>query len=227
MTDSTAILLATKEPIHINGAFPAIPSARIHYLIGSIPQFEAGMKVFAFIDWLLPEMSGIELCRRLRNAHSTAASHITMVLETGEAEDKRRAIRAGADDYVPGPLNPTLLAERMELYLSHARKEPARAQLRHGGLTVDPLSHQARWQGQAIALAPNEFRLLTHFLAHPDRLFARHALIEQIGKDSDALDDRTVDVWIGRLRRSLARHGAPNPIRTVRSLGYVLDSQER
>ena len=81
-----------------------------------------------------------------------------------------------------------------------------------------------RFRGNPLPLRPNEFRLLAHFCEHPDQVFSRTALIERIGKDSEAIDERTVDVWIGRLRRSLTGHGVPDPLRTVRSLGYVLDS---
>jgi len=96
--------------------------------------------------------------------------------------------------------------------------------MRHGELVVDLAAFAARWQGRVIALRPNEFRLLAHFVAHPDRVFSRADLIASLGKDGDLLDERTVDVWTGRLRRALREHGVPDPLRTVRSLGYVLDS---
>lgn len=96
--------------------------------------------------------------------------------------------------------------------------------LSHGDLTVDPRAFAARFRGKLVPLRPNEFRLLAHFLANPDRVFARSELIESLGKDSDLLDERTVDVWAGRLRRALRAHGVPDPLRTVRAQGYVLDS---
>ena len=98
------------------------------------------------------------------------------------------------------------------------------SRLRHGELVVDLAAFAARWQGRVIALRPNEFRLLAHFVAHPDQVFSRADLIASLGKDGDLLDERTVDVWTGRLRRALREHGVPDPLRTVRSLGYVLDS---
>ena len=97
-------------------------------------------------------------------------------------------------------------------------------QMRHGELIVDPVAFAVRFRGKLLPLRPNEFRLLAHFVANPDRVFTRTALIESLGKDSGLIDERTVDVWTGRLRRALRAHGAPDPLRTVRSQGYVLDS---
>ena len=96
--------------------------------------------------------------------------------------------------------------------------------LKHGDLIVDPVAFAARYRGKLLILRPNEFRLLAFFVANPDRVFSRAALIASLGKDSDLLDERTVDVWTGRLRRALRDQGAPDPLRTVRSQGYVLDS---
>jgi two-component system phosphate regulon response regulator PhoB len=98
------------------------------------------------------------------------------------------------------------------------------SRLRHGDLVVDKVAFAARYRGKLLALRPNEFRLLAFFVANPDRVFSRAALIESLGKDSGLLDERTVDVWAGRLRRALREQGVPDPLRTVRSQGYVLDS---
>ena len=164
------------------------------------------------------------MVRRLREAKNTRHGHITMVLEAGDPDDQRRALRAGADDYLVGPLSPAKLAERLDLYEAKDPAAGARTRLVHGDLTLDLAAHQVRFRGNPLPLRPNEFRLLAHFCEHPDQVFSRTALIERIGKDSEAIDERTVDVWIGRLRRSLTGHGVPDPLRTVRSLGYVLDS---
>lgn len=98
--------------------------------------------------------------------------------------------------------------------------------LRHGDLTIDLAAFAVRFRGRLVPLRPNEFRLLAHFAANPDRVFSRAAVIESLGKDSGVIDERTVDVWAGRLRRALRAAGAPDPLRTVRSQGYVLDSVE-
>ena len=170
-------------------------------------------------------MSGIELCRRLREARSTRSVHITMVLDTGDSEERRRALKAGADDYMTGPLDLHAVLDRMALYEAVGAAPAApRARIENGDLCIDLAAHQLRYRGQPVPLRPNEFRLLAHFIEHPDQVFSRTALIERLGKDEEAIDERTVDVWVGRLRRSLAVHGAPDPLRTVRALGYVMDS---
>ena len=181
-------------------------------------------KVWGFVDWLCPTMSGLELCRRLRKADATRHAHLTMVLEEPNQEAKRRALLAGADDYLVGPLDALRMLERIDSL--GAKDAPARALLVHGSITIDPAAHQIRVDGKPVPMRPNEFRLLVHFMEHPDQVFSRSALIDRLGKDGEALDERTVDVWVGRLRRSLAAYGAPDPLRTVRALGYVMDSVE-
>lgn len=179
--------------------------------------------LWAFVDWVLPDMSGLELCRRLRCDPHTASAHVTIVLEEGDREDRRRALRTGADDYIVGPLTRTALLDRI---LSGHGAEPAEVSNRNiavGELVIDIPAYQARWRDHAIALMPNEFRLLRYFVEHPGRVFTRTQLISALGKQEPAIDERTVDVWIGRLRRALKAAGAGNPLRTVRSLGYVFD----
>lgn len=180
---------------------------------------------WAFVDWIGEAMSGIELCRQLREARPTRDTHITMVLDSGDSEERRRALKAGADDYMSGPLDTRAILDRMALYESAGMAQAApKARIENGDLCIDLAAHQLRYRGTPIPLRPNEFRLLAHFMDHPDQVFSRTALIDRLGKDEDAIDERTVDVWVGRLRRALAAHGAPDPLRTVRALGYVMDS---
>jgi two-component system, OmpR family, phosphate regulon response regulator PhoB len=182
---------------------------------------------WAFIDWIGASMSGIELCRQLREARPTRAAHITIVLDSGDSEERRRAMKAGADDYMTGPLDARAVLDRMALYeAAGAAQSAPRARVENGDLCIDLAAHQLRYRGTPIPLRPNEFRLLAHFMEHPNQVFSRIALIERLGKDEEAIDERTVDVWVGRLRRALAAHGAPDPLRTVRALGYVMDSVE-
>ncbi|WP_298200462.1 response regulator transcription factor [Novosphingobium sp.] len=182
---------------------------------------------YAFVDWLLPRMSGLEFCRRLRDQAGTAHVHITMVLESFDADTRRRALAAGADDYMAGPLTGPVLLERLDGCEPGPVRSGSRPALRLGELSVDPAAFQARHRGRILPLRPNEFRLLVHFMENPDQVFSRGALIDRLGKDGDMIDERTVDVWIGRLRRALRAHGVADPLRTVRSLGYVLDSLPR
>jgi len=181
-------------------------------------------KVWGFVDWLCPSISGLELCRRLRDAPATRQARLTMVLDDAALETRRRAIQAGADDYLVGPLSAAQLLERVA---SEGDAPPRRKnQLVNGPLSLDPQAHQVRVDGKVVALRPNEFRLLAHFMENPDQVFSRATLIDRLGKDEVGIDERTVDVWVGRLRRALAAYGAPDPLRTVRSLGYVMDSLE-
>ncbi|SFG15419.1 two-component system, OmpR family, phosphate regulon response regulator PhoB [Novosphingobium sp. CF614] len=186
-----------------------------------LPLIEGALWIF--IDWVLPEMSGLELCRRLRADPLTAHAHVTMVLEEDNLEDRKRALRMGADDYMAGPLTRTALLDRV---LGSSLGEQDNGGIRvvmQGDLMVDVAAFQARWQGKPIPLMPNELRLLRYFIEHPGRVFSRTQLIAALGKQEPPVDERTVDVWIGRLRRALKSAGAGNPLRTVRSLGYVFD----
>lgn len=177
---------------------------------------------WAFIGWVLPELSGLELCRRLRCDAQMEAAHVTIVLEENDADAKRRALRAGADDYIVGPLDRAAVLDRVLSVQLPEREAMARA-LRLGELTLDLTALQVRWQGKAIPLMPNELRLLRYLMEQPGHVFSRTQLIAALGKQEQPIDERTVDAWVSRLRRALREAGAGQPLRTVRSLGYVLD----
>lgn len=224
MPHSTTLLITSPPPGLIADIARHRPTWNLLPLGDHAPPQVPQGKVWGFVDWLCPTMSGLELCRRLRESEATRHAHLTMVLEEPNQEARRRALQAGADDYLVGPLDAVRLLERIE---SLGESEvPARVQLSHGAISIDPAAHQVRIHGKAVPMRPNEFRLLVHFMEHPDQVFSRAALIDRLGKDEEALDERTVDVWVGRLRRSLTAHGVPDPLRTVRSLGYVMDSVE-
>lgn len=223
--DSTTTLLITAPPPGLMADLRGRrPSWRVLELDDRAPAPPVEGRVWGFIDWICPAMSGLELCRRLRDGGVTRRAHLTMVLESADMESRRRALQAGADDYLLGPLDAQRLIERVDGAGVDAAVPSARQVYRHGTLAVDCTAHQVRHDGGVVALRPNEFRLLVHFLEHPDQVFSRSALIEHLGKHAQGIDERTVDVWIGRLRRSLVAAGAADPLRTVRSLGYVLDS---
>lgn len=179
--------------------------------------------LWAFVDWVMDDIAGLEMCRRLRADPRTDGAHITMVLEAADGEDQRRALRAGADDYLVGPLDRERVLARV-LAAEPQRQRRALGRFLLGDLTIDMLALQARWAGKPIILPPNEFRLLRFLAEHPDRVFTRDELIAALGRHEPPLDSRTVDVWIGRLRRALRAAGAPNSLRTVRSVGYVFDT---
>ncbi|PEQ12753.1 DNA-binding response regulator [Novosphingobium sp. PC22D] len=190
--------------------------------LAEIPLIEGSL--WAFIDWVLPGISGLEVCRRLRCDPLTANAHVTMVLEDDDQEDRKRAMRTGADDYMLGPLTRTALLDRILSANLRTQQIGAASRLSQGELTIDVAAFQARWKGKPVPLMPNEFRLLRYFVEHPGRVFTRAQLIQALGKQEPAVDERTVDVWVGRLRRALKSAGAGNPLRTVRSLGYVFDA---
>ena len=180
--------------------------------------------VCAFVDWVMDDMSGLEMCRRLRADPRMAEAHITMILEADDGDDKRRALKAGADDYMIGPVDRTTVLDRvLSLRSAHSAAFVARV-ITCGPLEIDMAALQARWGGDPITLRPNEFRLLRYFAENPDRVLSRQDLIGGLGKQEPPIDERTVDVWVGRLRRALRRAGAGDPVRTIRSLGYVFDS---
>ncbi|WP_298468326.1 response regulator transcription factor [uncultured Erythrobacter sp.] len=178
---------------------------------------------WAFIDWVMDDLAGLELCRRLRADPRTGEAHITMVLEEDDAEDRRRALKAGADDYVVGPLDRTAVLDRVLALQARAGSRYATSSLELGVLSIDLAALQARWRGEPIDLRPNEFRLLRFFAENPNQVLSREDLINGLGKREPPIDERTVDVWIGRLRRSIKAAGGGNPLRTVRSMGYVFD----
>lgn len=190
--------------------------------LGELPLLEGAL--WAFIDWVLPDIAGLEVCRRLRCDPLTAQAHITMILDEDDQESRRRALRTGADDYMIGPVDRTALLDRVLSLQLRDHDAGALRAITLGNLTIDLAAFQARWHGKAIPLMPNEFRLLRYFVEHPGRVFTRSQLISALGKQEPPVDERTVDVWIGRLRRALRAAGAGNPLRTVRSLGYVFDA---
>lgn len=179
--------------------------------------------MWAFLDWVMDDLAGLEMCRRLRADPRTFEAHVTMVLEADNVEDRRRALRAGADDYVVGPLTRNAVLDRVLALQSRGPAHRALSRSDHGALSIDMAALQARWNGEPIALRPNEFRLLRFFAENPNRVLSREDLINGLGKREPPIDERTVDVWIGRLRRAIRAAGGGNPLRTVRSLGYVFD----
>lgn len=179
---------------------------------------------WVFVDWIMPELSGLEMCRRLRADARTGDAHITMVLERDDPEDCRRALRAGADDYMVGPISRQAMLDRILALQSRDRAAAALHVIERGGLSVNVSAEQARWHGQPIPLSRNGFRLLRYLAENPDRVVSRRELIEAIGKSGDPDYVRTVDVWIKRLRAGLKEVDASGILRTVQGKGYVLDT---
>lgn len=179
--------------------------------------------VWAFVDWVLDDMSGLELCRRLRANPQTAQAHITMVLEDENLEVRKRALQAGADDYMIGPIDRRTVLDRVFALNPCGGFRFAADRFQRGPLSIDLLAHRAFWNDEVIDVNPNEFRLLRLLGENANRILSREEIIAGLGKDAEPIDERTVDVWIGRLRRPIKAAGGGNPLRTVRSLGYVFD----
>jgi two-component system phosphate regulon response regulator PhoB len=175
------------------------------------------------LDWMIEGTSGIEVCRRLRRDKRTAGVPIIM-LTAREAEDDRvRGLETGADDYVTKPFSPRELLARVAAVLRRVRPALAGETLEVGDLTLDPVAHRVERRGKPMRLGPTEFRLLRHFMEHPQRVFSRAQLLDAVwGQESD-ISERTVDVHIRRLRMAIAVDGAEDPVRTFRSAGYALE----
>ena len=175
------------------------------------------------LDWMLPLMSGIEVCRRLRRMPETRAVPIVMLTARGEEADKVRGLEGGADDYVTKPFSPVELIARIRALLRRAQPDLASETLVFADLTMDLAAHRVRRNGRAIHLGPTEFRLLHYLLRNPGRVFSREQLLDAVWGRDVYVEARTVDVHIRRLRKALNSEGDSDLIRTVRAAGYALD----
>ena len=176
------------------------------------------------LDWMIENLSGIEVCRRLRRDNDTANIPIIMMSARGEEEDRVRGLDIGADDYVTKPFSPRELIARVNAVLRRVRPALAGETLSFADIEMDTVGYKVKRAGQTIPLGPTEFRLLRHFLEHPGWVFSRERLLDSVwGHDSD-IEIRTVDVHIRRLRKALNANDLPDIIRTVRSAGYALDN---
>jgi two-component system phosphate regulon response regulator PhoB len=176
------------------------------------------------LDWMLPGLSGIELCRRLRARPETQRLPIIMLTARGEESERIRGLSTGADDYVVKPFSTPELMARVKAMLRRARPEIVASVLKVGELELDRETHRVYRNGREIKLGPTEFRLLEFFLQAPGRVFSRAQLLDGVWGEDIYVDDRTVDVHIGRLRKSINIGKMRDPIRTVRGAGYSLES---
>jgi two-component system, OmpR family, phosphate regulon response regulator PhoB len=176
------------------------------------------------LDWMLPKVSGVEVCRRLRARPETRNLPIIMLTARGEETDRIRGLDTGADDYVVKPFSMTELAARIRAVLRRIRPGLADDRLHHGDIVIDRVAHRVRRANKEIHLGPTEFRLLDYLMQHPGRVFSREQLLDAVWGSDVYVEARTVDVHIGRLRKALNRDLEEDPIRTVRSAGYSLDA---
>jgi two-component system phosphate regulon response regulator PhoB len=177
------------------------------------------------LDWMLPLMSGLEVCRQMRRNPKTRDIPIIMLTARGEEADKVRGLNSGADDYIAKPFSPTELIARMRAVLRRSSPGLAEELLSFGDVVMDLAAHRVRRQGRDVHLGPTEFRLLRHFMQHPGRVFSREQLLDLVWGHDVYVELRTVDVHIRRLRKALNEVNDNDIIRTVRSAGYALDEK--
>ncbi|MGC6500509.1 MAG: phosphate regulon transcriptional regulator PhoB [Henriciella sp.] len=174
------------------------------------------------LDWMLPRVSGIEICRRVRSRTDLANLPIIMLTAKTEEADRVRGLEMGADDYVIKPFSTNELIARVKAVLRRIRPALVHDMIHVGDISIDRTTHSVTRNGQHIHLGPTEFRLLEYFAQHPKRVFSREQLLDGVWGSDVYVEARTVDVHVGRLRKALMSEGGDNPIRTVRSAGYSL-----
>ncbi|MEH6476334.1 MAG: phosphate regulon transcriptional regulator PhoB [Sneathiella sp.] len=176
------------------------------------------------LDWMLPELSGIEVCRRIRSRSETKALPVIMITARGEENDKVRGLDVGADDYVVKPYSPRELVSRVQAVLRRVNPSLLADKLEFKDICLDINSHQVSRAGTLIHLGPKEFKILKTLLERPTRVLTREILLDRVWGTGVYVEDRTVDVHIGRLRKALKAVGKDDPIRTVRGVGYALNA---
>ncbi len=178
------------------------------------------------LDWMLPNMSGIEICRQMRQRTATRSTPVIMLTAKGEETDRIRGLETGADDYIVKPFSPAELTARIKAVLRRAHPEQAGNELHYEDISMDLETHRVTRGARAVKLGPTEFRLLKTFLEKPGRVFSREQLLDKVWGRDIYVELRTVDVHIRRLRKALNDQGDIDLVRTVRSAGYSLDAEK-
>ncbi len=177
----------------------------------------------AILDWMLPGLSGIEICRRLRAREATQTLPVIMLTARGQEDERVRGLSTGADDYVVKPFSVPELVARIRALLRRASPERVADQLVAGEIVLDRASRRVHRGARELDLGATEFRLLEHLMEKPGRVYTRAQLLDAVWGQSAEIDERTVDVHVGRLRKELSRPKQQDPIRTVRGAGYGFD----
>ncbi|MGC1427836.1 MAG: phosphate regulon transcriptional regulator PhoB [Albidovulum sp.] len=174
------------------------------------------------LDWMLPNVSGIEVCRRLKSRAETRGVPIIMLSARSEEVDLVRGLETGADDYMVKPYSVVELMARVRTQLRRSRPSSMGEILEYADIRLDPETHRVHRAGSVLKLGPTEFRLLTTFMEKPGRVWSREQLLDRVWGRDIYVDTRTVDVHVGRLRKALCAEGGDDPLRTVRGAGYAL-----
>jgi two-component system phosphate regulon response regulator PhoB len=174
------------------------------------------------LDWMVPAVSGIELCRRLRMRPETERLPIIMLTARGEENDRVRGLSTGADDYLVKPFSTPEFVARVRALLRRAKPEVLSSVLKVGDIVLDREAHRVYRKKSEIRLGPTEFRLLEFMMQHPGRVFSRSQLLDNVWGETIYIDERTVDVHVGRLRKAVNTGKMPDVIRTIRGAGYAI-----
>ena len=178
------------------------------------------------LDWMLPGLSGIELCRRLRRRETTRSVPILMLTARGEEGDRVRGLATGADDYVVKPFSVPEMLARVKALLRRAAPQRVADTLRAGDIVLDRTAHRVTRREREVRLGPTEFKLLAFFMENAGRVLSRQQLLDGVWGRDAFIDGRTVDVHVGRLRKALIRGADSDPIRTVRGAGYAFEEHQ-
>ena len=174
------------------------------------------------LDWMMPQLSGIEVCRRLKSNSKTRQIPVIMLSARAEEVDRVRGLETGADDYVVKPYSVIELMARVKAHLRCIRAAAVGNRLEYGDIMLDPETHKVFRSQSELKLGPTEFRLLSTFMEKPGRVWSRDQLLDRVWGRDIYVDTRTVDVHVGRLRKALCQNGGDDPLRTVRGAGYAL-----
>ncbi|MBN9307035.1 MAG: phosphate regulon transcriptional regulatory protein PhoB [Devosia sp. 67-54] len=191
----------------------------------AVERIRDGVPDLILLDWMLPGLSGIELTRRWRSRDETARTPIIMITARGEEEERVRGLATGADDYVVKPFSMPELVARIQALLRRSSPQLLANVLKAGDLEIDRQSHRVRRAGRDLHLGPTEYRLLEYLMRHPGRVYSREQLLDGVWGNDVYVDERTVDVHVGRLRKAINRGREQDPIRTVRGAGYAFDER--
>ena len=174
------------------------------------------------LDWMMPHLSGIEVCRRLKSNSKTRQIPVIMLSARAEEVDRVRGLETGADDYVVKPYSLIELMARVKAHLRRIRAAAVGDRLEYGDIMLDPETHKVFRSQSELKLGPTEFRMLSTFMEKPGRVWSRDQLLDRVWGRDIYVDTRTVDVHVGRLRKALCQYGGDDPLRTVRGAGYAL-----
>ncbi|HAY92035.1 MAG TPA: phosphate regulon transcriptional regulatory protein PhoB [Rhodobacteraceae bacterium] len=174
------------------------------------------------LDWMMPQLSGIEVCRRLKSNSKTCQIPVIMLSARADEVDRVHGLETGADDYVAKPYSVIELMARVKAHLRRIRAAAVGNRLEYGDIMLDPETHKVFRSQSELKLGPTEFRLLSTFMEKPGRVWSRDQLLDRVWGRDIYVDTRTVDVHVGRLRKALCKYGGDDPLRTVRGAGYAL-----